>query len=70
MLGYDLIVADSAAPAVFGLDEQLSASGRLENLSSVHSGFTARLPLAADADADTDDERARAIASSWSALRD
>ena len=68
MLGYDLIVADSAAPAVFGLDEQLSASGRLDDLSSVHSGFTARLRLAADADADA--ERARAIASSWSALRD
>ena len=32
MLGYDLIVDDSAAPAVFGLDEQLSASGRLDDL--------------------------------------
>jgi aspartyl aminopeptidase len=45
--GYDIIVADTAAPALFGLDGQFFASGRLDNLSSVHSSVVALLTLAA-----------------------
>jgi len=43
--GYDIVVADTAAPAVFGLDDALFASGRLDNLSSVHAGLVALLGL-------------------------
>lgn len=43
--GYDVVVADTAEPAVFGLDGELFASGRLDNLSSVHAGLTAFLRL-------------------------
>ena len=43
--GYDVVVADTAKPAVFGLDEQLFASGRLDNLSSVHSSVVALVNL-------------------------
>jgi aspartyl aminopeptidase len=39
--GYDISVADTATPTVFGLDNAFFASGRLDNLSSVHSGLTA-----------------------------
>ncbi|HEX4444514.1 MAG TPA: M18 family aminopeptidase [Galbitalea sp.] len=41
--GYDISVADTQPPAVFGLDDALFASGRLDNLSSVHSSLTAFL---------------------------
>jgi aspartyl aminopeptidase len=41
--GYDISVADTQAPAVFGLDDALFASGRLDNLSSVHSSLVAFL---------------------------
>ncbi|GAB3144008.1 M18 family aminopeptidase [Marisediminicola antarctica] len=41
--GYDIVVADTAPPAVFGLGSRLFASGRLDNLSSVHAGLTALL---------------------------
>lgn len=41
--GYDLLTADTAPPARFGLDAALFASGRLDNLSSVHAGLTALL---------------------------
>jgi aspartyl aminopeptidase len=43
--GYDIVVADTAAPAVFGLDDTLFASGRLDNLSSMHAGLTAFMRL-------------------------
>ncbi len=43
--GYDVSVADTAAPARFGLDGALFAAGRLDNLSSVHAGLTALLQL-------------------------
>ncbi|GAA2223441.1 M18 family aminopeptidase [Herbiconiux moechotypicola] len=39
--GFDLLTADTAAPARFGLDDSLFASGRLDNLSSVHASVTA-----------------------------
>lgn len=39
--GYDIVTADSARPAFFGLDEQFLASGRLDNLSSTFTGLLA-----------------------------
>lgn len=43
--GYDIVVADTAAPAEFGLGGQFFAAGRLDNLSSVHSSLTALIAL-------------------------
>lgn len=51
--GYDISVADTQAPAVFGLDEAFFASGRLDNLSSVHSSLTAFLASSGRSDAIT-----------------
>ena len=39
--GYDVVVYDTAAPAVFGPHQQFFAAGRLDNLSSVHAGLAA-----------------------------
>ncbi|GAA4189915.1 M18 family aminopeptidase [Microbacterium oryzae] len=39
--GYDLVVADTQTPRVFGADEALFASGRLDNLLSTHAALTA-----------------------------
>lgn len=44
--GYDIVTADTAPPQVFGLDGTLFASGRLDNLSSVHAGLVALLAVA------------------------
>lgn len=44
--GYDVVVADTAPPRRFGLDGRLFASGRLDNLSSVHAGLVAFLAAA------------------------
>lgn len=41
--GSDLVAYDTAAPSVFGVDREFFASGRLDNLSSVHAGLTALL---------------------------
>jgi aspartyl aminopeptidase len=41
--GYDLLTADTAAPARFGLDDVLLAAGRMDNLTSVHAGLQALL---------------------------
>ncbi len=41
--GYDVFAYDTTAPAVFGPDDEFLASGRLDNLSSVHAGLTALL---------------------------
>ena len=41
IVGYDLLFADSQPPRRFGADQELFASGRLDNLSSVHAGLTA-----------------------------
>jgi aspartyl aminopeptidase len=49
--GYDVVVADTAAPAQFGLGGQLFASARLDNLSSVHSSLVALLGVGDDLDA-------------------
>jgi aspartyl aminopeptidase len=43
--GYDISVADTQPSAVFGLDDVFFASGRLDNLSSVHSSLVAFLGL-------------------------
>jgi len=39
--GYDLVVADTQAPAVFGAHGEFFASGRLDNLSATHAGLAA-----------------------------
>jgi aspartyl aminopeptidase len=39
--GYDILTADTAAPARFGLDGTLFAAGRMDNLSSVYAGLVA-----------------------------
>ncbi|MGO1315753.1 MAG: M18 family aminopeptidase [Cellulomonadaceae bacterium] len=44
--GYDLLTADTQAPARFGKDAALFAAGRMDNLSSVFAGLTALLTLA------------------------
>ncbi|WP_246126132.1 M18 family aminopeptidase [Nesterenkonia populi] len=44
--GYDIVVADAQAPARFGAREEFLASGRLDNLSSVHAGLAALEQLA------------------------
>ena len=41
--GYDVVAFDTAAPAVFGPRHEFLASGRLDNLSSVHASVTALL---------------------------
>src|SRR5699024_9213381 len=40
-VGYDLLFADSQGPRIFGAGEDFLASGRLDNLSSVHAGLCA-----------------------------
>ena len=39
--GYDVVLADTQAPAVFGGEGEFFASGRLDNLSSTHAGLAA-----------------------------
>ncbi|MFE4836838.1 M18 family aminopeptidase [Arthrobacter sp. NPDC056691] len=46
--GYDVVIADTQPPAVFGVKGEFFASGRLDNLSATHAGITA---LIAHADA-------------------
>ena len=43
LLGFDVTAYDVAPPAVFGADEEFFASGRMDNLSSVHAGLEALL---------------------------
>lgn len=47
--GHDVLVADTAAPARFGLDDVFFAAGRMDNLSSVHAGLVALLAAPGDA---------------------
>jgi len=44
--GFDAVVADSARGAVFGKDDAFFASGRLDDLASVHAGVVALASLA------------------------
>lgn len=39
--GYDVVIADTQAPAVFGANSEFFASGRLDNLSATHAGLAA-----------------------------
>ena len=48
--GFDAVVADAARGAVFGKDDAFFASGRLDDLASVHAGVAALLAAADDAD--------------------
>src|SRR5690606_17359113 len=43
VLGFDVVTADTQAPARFGVGDALFASGRLDNLSSVFAGLHALL---------------------------
>jgi len=45
--GYDVVVADSQQPAVFGTKGEFFASGRLDNLSATHAGLVALIGHAA-----------------------
>src|SRR5690606_4168288 len=44
--GYDAVVADAARGAVFGKDDASFASGRLDDLASVHAGAVALIEAA------------------------
>ncbi len=44
--GYDVVVADTQPGAVFGASGEFFASGRLDNLSSVHAGLVALIAAA------------------------
>ena len=46
--GYDVLTADTAAPARFGLDDALFAAGRMDNLTSVFAGLHALLGAASE----------------------
>jgi aspartyl aminopeptidase len=45
--GYDVVIADTQAPAVFGGSGEFFASGRLDNLSATHAGLAALIAHAA-----------------------
>ncbi|WP_426226757.1 M18 family aminopeptidase [Pseudarthrobacter sp. DSP2-3-2b1] len=45
--GYDVVIADTQAPAVFGANGEFFASGRLDNLSATHAGLTALIAASA-----------------------
>ncbi|MDI2033675.1 M18 family aminopeptidase [Paenarthrobacter nitroguajacolicus] len=45
--GYDVVVADTQAPAIFGAKGEFFASGRMDNLSSTHAGLVALIAHAA-----------------------
>lgn len=46
VLGFDLVTVDAQSPASFGVHEEMLASGRLDNLSSVHAEVEALVRLA------------------------
>ncbi|WP_294563080.1 M18 family aminopeptidase [uncultured Arthrobacter sp.] len=54
--GFDLVAADTQAPRVFGAEAAFFASGRLDNLTSVHAGLAGLLEAA------TGEEEGRPIA--------
>ncbi|MDQ0871176.1 aspartyl aminopeptidase [Arthrobacter sp. V1I9] len=47
--GYDVVIADTQAPAVFGGNGEFFASGRLDNLSATHAGLVALIGHASSA---------------------
>ena len=46
--GYDIVTADAARGAVFGKEDVFFASGRLDDLASVHAGVTALVAAPSD----------------------
>ncbi|WP_458116068.1 M18 family aminopeptidase [Arthrobacter sp. D2-10] len=46
--GFDVVIADTQQPRVFGAEGEFFASGRLDNLSSVHVGLTALIHATKD----------------------
>ncbi|UEJ84181.1 M18 family aminopeptidase [Brachybacterium halotolerans subsp. kimchii] len=54
ILGTDVVTADAQAPGFFGAHEEFLASGRLDNLSSVHAEVEALVRLAGGAGTDAD----------------
>jgi aspartyl aminopeptidase len=48
VIGHDVLVADTAAPAVIGFHGELLAAGRMDNLTSVHAGLTAIIDAAGE----------------------
>jgi len=50
VVGHDVHVVDAAAPGRFGRGDVFLASGRMDNLTSVHAGLTAILDAPPDAD--------------------
>ncbi|WP_457964494.1 M18 family aminopeptidase [Arthrobacter sp. D1-29] len=51
--GYDVVIADTQAPSVFGANSEFFAAGRLDNLSATHAGLMALIAHGADAAADS-----------------
>ncbi|MGN7201875.1 M18 family aminopeptidase [Arthrobacter sp. SAFR-044] len=49
--GYDVVIADTQIPAVFGGKGEFFASGRLDNLSATHAGLAALIDHAGSAGA-------------------
>lgn len=49
VVGHDLLLADTHAPARFGLADAFFAAGRMDNLSSVYAGLVALLAAPDDA---------------------
>ncbi|MGX1163215.1 aspartyl aminopeptidase [Arthrobacter sp. SLBN-100] len=49
--GYDVVIADTQAPAVFGGNGEFFASGRLDNLSATHAGLVALIAHASGTEA-------------------
>ena len=47
VVGLDVVTVDAQEPALFGADEEFLASGRLDNLSSVHAEVEALIEVAA-----------------------
>ncbi|APX32961.1 M18 family aminopeptidase [Brachybacterium sp. P6-10-X1] len=46
IVGFDIVTVDSQAPALFGAHEEFLASGRLDNLTSVHAELEALISVA------------------------
>jgi aspartyl aminopeptidase len=45
ILGHDVLAFDTAPPVIFGSQQEFLASGRLDNLSSVHASVTAMIAM-------------------------
>ena len=58
IVGMDVVTVDAQAPALFGADEEFLASGRLDNLTSVHAEVEALISLAGSARTAPDSGRA------------